>query len=219
MSEAEPTDTNKDITPCNIVAKSDGRIVSVDVYKGLSNIKEGDAVVKGDLLISGVVDHLNGTASFLHASGSVIAETESEISVRVDYNQVKKVRTGKVKTKRVLTFLGIEIPLYLGSEKDEYELELSSWTMNIGGVNMPVKINTGNFYFVENVGVTLTEDEALNQARQQIEEIEKSRYQSAEILERQEFVQYDEKGLILTVKYLCRENIGVEESILINDTE
>ena len=219
VSEAEPTDTNKDITPCNIVAKSDGRIVSVDVYKGLSNIKEGDAVVKGDLLISGVVDHLNGTASFLHASGSVIAETESEISVRVDYNQVKKVRTGKVKTKRVLTFLGIEIPLYLGSEKDEYELELSSWTMNIGGVNMPVKINTGNFYFVENVGVTLTEDEALNQARQQIEEIEKSRYQSAEILERQEFVQYDEKGLILTVKYLCRENIGVEESILINDTE
>ena len=113
----------------------------------------------------------------------------------------------------------MEIPLYLSTEKDEYELELSSWTMNIGGVNMPVKINTGKFYFVENVGVTLSEDEALNQARQQIEGMEKSRYQSAEILERQEFVQYDEKGLILTVKYLCRENIGVEENILINDTE
>ncbi|HIZ16877.1 MAG TPA: sporulation protein YqfD [Firmicutes bacterium] len=219
VSEAEPTDTNKDDTPCNIVAKSDGRIVSIDVYKGLSNVKEGDAVVKGDLLISGVVDHLNGTASFLRASGSVLAETESEISVRVDYNQIKRVRTGKVKTKRVLTFLGMEIPLYLSTEKDEYELELSSWTMNIGGVNMPVKINTGKFYFVENVGVTLSEDEALNQARQQIEGMEKSRYQSAEILERQEFVQYDEKGLILTVKYLCRENIGVEENILINDTE
>ena len=91
VSEAEPTDTNKDDTPCNIVAKSDGRIVSIDVYKGLSNVKEGDAVVKGDLLISGVVDHLNGTASFLRASGSVLAETESEISVRVDYNQIKRV--------------------------------------------------------------------------------------------------------------------------------
>ena len=219
VSETEPTDTNKDDSPCNIIAKTDGRVVGVDVYRGISNIKEGDAVVKGDLLISGVVDHLNGTASFLHASGSVIAETESEISVRVDYNQLKKVRNGKIKTKRVLTFLGMEIPLYLGTEKEEYELELSSWTMNIGGVNMPVKINTGKFYFVDNVNVILSEEEALEQAQQQAAEIEKSKYQNAEVLKKEEFVQYDEKGLILTVKYLCRENIGIEESILINDTE
>ncbi len=218
VSEAEPTDTNKDDTPCNIVADRDGRVISVDVYRGISNIQEGDAVVKGDLLISGVVDHLNGASSFLHASGSVLAETESEISVRVDYDQIRRVRNGRVKTKRVLTFFGMEIPLYLGTEKENYELELSEWTMDIGGVNMPVKINTGTFYFVDNVSVTLSEEEALEQARQQALQTESSRYQSAEILERQEFVQYDEKGLTLTIKYLCIENIGSEEKILINDT-
>ena len=83
---------------------------------------------------------------------------------------------------------------------------------------MPVKINTGTFYFVDNVSVTLSEEEALEQARQQALQTESSRYQSAEILERQEFVQYDEKGLTLTIKYLCIENIGSEEKILINDT-
>ncbi len=219
VSEAEPTDTAKDDTPCNLMAGKDGRVISVDVYKGVSNVKEGDAVVKGDLLISGVVDHLNGMVSFLHASGQVIAETESELSVRVEFNQTKMVRNGKSETRRVLTFFGVEIPLYLGSVKGNYELELSEWEMQIDGVNMPVKINSGKFYFTDPVQIVLSEQEALSSARTQISELEKSKYGGMEIVSREEVVQYDENGLTFTVKYLCRENIAIQESILINETD
>lgn len=41
--------------PCHIVAVKDGIIEQVLVFEGQANVKEGDAVSKGDILISGVV--------------------------------------------------------------------------------------------------------------------------------------------------------------------
>lgn len=42
--------------PSNIKASRDGRIVRMEVYGGQAAVKEGDAVVRGMLLVSGVVD-------------------------------------------------------------------------------------------------------------------------------------------------------------------
>lgn len=219
VSEAEPADKVKDDSPCNIMAASDGRIISVDVYRGTANVKEGDAVVKGDLLISGVVDHLNGMVSFMHASGRVVAETEHELSVRVDFAETRAVRNGRVKTRRVLTLFGVEIPLYLGSVKGDCELELSRSRLAIDGVNMPVIINTGRFYFTDRQEVTMSREEALGKAREEISAMEISMLGGAEIVEKNEIVQYDENGVIFSAKYLCREDISIEESILITDED
>lgn len=47
---------NKEITgPCHIVASKDGIIEDLLVLEGQANVKKGDVVTKGDILISGVV--------------------------------------------------------------------------------------------------------------------------------------------------------------------
>ncbi|MBQ8697138.1 MAG: sporulation protein YqfD, partial [Clostridia bacterium] len=66
-------DENYNNEPCNIVSDSDGVVLSVEVSKGQSAIASGSAVSKGDLLISGVVDTKDMSASYCHAKGKVTA--------------------------------------------------------------------------------------------------------------------------------------------------
>lgn len=95
--------------PTNLVAAEDGVILSVDILYGNAEVKPGSAVVKGDLLISGIMNHGDGRESLIHADGHVKALTKkkntfssSDFSV---FGQVSE------KTRKSLFFFGIKIPL------------------------------------------------------------------------------------------------------------
>lgn len=45
---------------CNLKALKDGQIVTMDIREGKSLVKPGDAVAAGDLLVSGVIDNMEG---------------------------------------------------------------------------------------------------------------------------------------------------------------
>ena len=58
VREAEKSPEIEDTkTPSNLVAKKDGMVVLVKGYRGTNKVKEGDVVVKGDILISGIVEN------------------------------------------------------------------------------------------------------------------------------------------------------------------
>ena len=96
-------------TPTNLVAGEDGVILSIDVLYGNEEVKPGSAVVKGDLLVSGIITHANGKESFIHADGYVKALVKrnrnfngNDFSV---YSQLNE------KKRKKLFFFGLEIPL------------------------------------------------------------------------------------------------------------
>lgn len=98
-----------DETPTNLIAGEDGVIISIDSLYGVEEVKPGSAVTKGDLLISGVVPHPDGSESFVHADGYVKALVKYKYTSYGDdfvtYNQVyEKVRT-------CLFFFGLKIPV------------------------------------------------------------------------------------------------------------
>lgn len=99
-------------TPMNIIAKKDGQIVLVEGHKGTNEVKEGDVVVKGDLLISGITINADGSEKTVHATGKVFAKTITNI-----YGDSETSINGNVlKTsgnKYYLYVLGGEIPLFL----------------------------------------------------------------------------------------------------------
>ncbi|MDR1892282.1 MAG: sporulation protein YqfD [Oscillospiraceae bacterium] len=211
-----PPDSEGETIPMNIKAARDGRIISMDVLNGTAAAYPGDAVIKGDLLISGSIQYKTGQTGYVHAKGTVTAETERSFTVAKSYVQQVTTRTGKTHTRRVFTFLNLKIPLYLGSIKVPVEREIAEHSVVIGGVNLPVNLTTAIFYETQTQAVTFDEVAVTAQAREEISEWEEYELDGAEVVSREEIVESTEKGVKITIKTICRENIAVEELILTN---
>lgn len=98
-----------DKTPTNLVAGEDGVILSIDVLYGKEEVKPGSAVLKGDLLISGLVSHPDGSESLIHADGYVKAlVNKKKIFSYTDFSLYSQTAE-KVRSK--LFFFGLQIPL------------------------------------------------------------------------------------------------------------
>ena len=107
--KVQPPEMYDDSIPTNVVASEDGVIISIDVLEGKKSVVVGSAVVKGDLLISGVVSYKNGTEFLTHADGFVKALVKKKQTFKTDnfklYNQTN------TETRKCLYFFGIKIPL------------------------------------------------------------------------------------------------------------
>lgn len=120
----------------NIVARKDGQIEIIEPYKGSAAIKNGQTVMQGGLLVSGVTQVRNGMSVFTDADGYVVARTTINVEVPIE----KEIAVLKPKTKRVysLFFLGREISLAHKREADMVYRH-KSW-LYIHGVKMPFGI-------------------------------------------------------------------------------
>ena len=120
----------------NIVARKDGQIEIIEPYKGSAAIKNGQTVMQGGLLVSGVTQVRNGMSVFTDADGYVVARTTINVEVPIE----KEIAVLKPKTKRVysLFFLGREISLAHKREADVVYRH-KSW-LYIHGVKMPFGI-------------------------------------------------------------------------------
>lgn len=70
------------IEPCNIISDSNGIILSIEVYEGIGEVNEGDAVNEGDLLINGVNDNEDYSILFVEAEGKITAETDKSFGLK-----------------------------------------------------------------------------------------------------------------------------------------
>lgn len=98
-----------DKTPTNLVAGEDGVILSIDVLYGNEEVKPGSAVLKGDLLISGLISHPDGSESVIHADGYVKALVKKNKSF--SYSDFSLYSQTTEKTRNKLFFFGLQIPL------------------------------------------------------------------------------------------------------------
>ena len=77
--------------PANVISKYDGVVGYVNTFDGDSVVTDGDSVVKGQLLISGVVEDKNDLSNrFVKADGIVMAKTYGrayQASVPLEYTE------------------------------------------------------------------------------------------------------------------------------------
>ena len=132
--------------PCNIIADFDGGIKIFRVYSGTPEIKRGDGVHKGDLLISGVIDYETGQTSFTEARGKITAEHTVKINEKIKDKMTVR-RYTETKTYYSLSLFGFEInPFAIKKENCEITKEMRS--LEINGVILPFYIGkyTASFY-------------------------------------------------------------------------
>ena len=212
VTEAKNQDV--DFSPQNIVAGFDGVIKDIKVLNGKNVVVKGDAVQKGDLLISGTVD-IADKLNFTKADGTVIAEVEQTYRVGEPYVQTEKVYTGKTKNKCVLEFFKIKIPLYLGSEHLKFDDEYDIKNLIFFGERMPILMYKKHMNFYTEQEVTYTRDELIikleNSLKALLNDAEIKDYSviSREITE-------TDNGLSLNIKIKFEKNIGIAEKISFN---
>ncbi len=108
-------------TPSNILADEDGVLTKVEVYSGTAAVKPGSAVVKGDLLISGVVENADGSETLHGAQGNVYAQVERDFSFSCP--AAPFMRLGASATRYSLFFFGLRIPLGFSPGEQIYTVE------------------------------------------------------------------------------------------------
>lgn len=215
-AEKPPMET-KDVRPVNIKAAYAGQIVSLEVYAGTPMVKEGDAVVEGQLLISGIVENETGPVSLKRAAGKVMAETSRTMTAEVELRRSVTKPTGRVVTQRSLRFLGVRVPLSLTSAPEgNYRSEGVYTKLRLMSAVLPLDLYQLDWVEERTVAVAVPPEQARREAEGLLQKKQKEEMRDAEILSSGASDTVDGTRLIFTRSLKCRENIARESEILIN---
>ncbi len=211
LSEAVPRpDTFRPTEYANLKAKKDGVLMKAVVHDGWAVKQKGEAVVKGDLLVSGVYESEKGVNLFAHAAGEYLAEVREPFSLTVSRTQQEKQFTA-VNQYRYLAFFGLEIPLFLGSsEMKNSDVSREYRYLSLNGVSLPVGtvMKTVRPYLIKERVLTDSELEALLQ--NEIQQRKKEDFGEYEIVREEIAVSLGADAATAKGTVLCLEDIGEE---------
>ena len=216
VSETKQIEPNKTKAPTNLVANKDGVIKYLEIKSGYAAVKTGQAVKKGDLLVSGIAEFKNGVATFFNSNGVVLAETEVIFSKTMPLKQEIKVKTGKVRKKKLLQFFTLNIPLYIGSVKGEYEKIVEEKHIKTANNYLPIRIVTAHFFEEKKVQINKTEEELKKELTSYANKALKTNEIHKILSVNDEF---SVKNGMITIKRKakCLENIAKSKTINITD--
>lgn len=209
--------------PTDVIASATGIITHIEPWTGDAQFEEGDLVVKGDILISGLVtmdpppnvwleDGAEDMGSALvHADGKVLAHTYHTLSASLDLNTPVKAYTGEETTRYSLSVMGKRMKIYKNSgipyEKYDTMIRFKSWTP-VEGRTLPIVWAQETFreYTLDTAPLDIAQGEEMLR-RELLRDLEETLDQG-EVLETE--YQCEIQGDVLTVKLLaqCSEQIG-----------
>ncbi len=210
--KAEKTDT----TPSNLVAAIDGVVEKIEIKRGMPTIRVNQAVLKGELLATGVMQYTDGTTHFVNSSGKVIAKTKRSHTVTIGSVVAKKYYSDKKEVRRVLKFFGISVPLSYTPVVEPTDKKTEEIKVMCNSSYIPIYVVKTTFNPYKIKQVKLNKKEMLKKAESQLINHQKSEMSGCEILSYNDNIEVIDNGIKVTRNYECRENIAKEEKIKIN---
>lgn len=206
----------------NVTAKKDGVIVKVTALGGWPAVQAGDAVTTGDLLISGVYEPEEYSQPqknhFARAHGSVIAKTNSRITVNIPREQSEKICTSE-KQYKTLYFFGLEIPLSIKKEEENTVCEYQKKYLVFHDFRLPIGIYTEIRRSYTDMKRSISDDELRAAAKKELLEREKEKLAGCEIIGKTEKEEITDGGIVYTAEYSLLEDIGAEQEVIFSDTD
>ncbi|NLL03479.1 MAG: sporulation protein YqfD [Clostridiales bacterium] len=203
--------------PCNIVASYGGQIVKLEVYEGQVNQELGSAVAKGDLIISGVIENLDGSSELRRANGLVIAKTDRVLTQEQSKTIRRKVPIREKKRYRLI-FFGLDFPLFWLSNnnenavyyKHEHRLVLADSILPIGFAKEGYKI-------YDEYDINLQDDVCELIAFSDFTKQQKEKLGSIEILDEKIRIEKNEDKCNIKGVYVCKESISQKQEIFVEN--
>lgn len=129
-------------TPADIVAKKDGFIVSMETREGVNQVKPGESVLEGQLLVSSAVELEGSDTRFVRGQSKIMAQTsniaEFSVSENIDY-----ISSMDEAVERIgVDFFGFSFPVtvnHLGAD-GEWKGFAEEKSLELNGVMLPIGI-------------------------------------------------------------------------------
>lgn len=203
-----------DDKPVNIIAAKYGVIRKMDVFDGQGVVKVGDAVMKGDLLVSATFEDRHGKLTLKHSRARVMAETDYEITVEFPLEQVIETTGGVKKSVKGIEIMGLSIPLGSGRGCEELPAEKEEKELYFLWIRLPVKETSAKYYAVKRNAITYTAEQAKGGAFQLLEQKEAEEMSNMEIISRKTEEKIANGKYIIRASYDCIMDIAEEQDIL-----
>lgn len=203
-----------DDKPVNIIAAKYGVIRKMDVFDGQGVVKVGDAVMKGDLLVSATFEDRHGKLTLKHSRARVMAETDYEITVEFPLEQVIETTGGVKKSVKGIEIMGLSIPLGSSRGCEELPAEKEEKELYFLWVRLPIKELCTKYFAVKQNTITYTAEQAKGGAFQLLEQKEAEEMSNMEIISRKTEEKIANGKYIIRASYDCIMDIAEEQDIL-----
>lgn len=200
--------------PIDIIAKTDGIVSHISALQGQTKVTEGEAVEKGQLLISGFAESPTGTARKVHALGTVEARTNHTLSVKQPATVWQKVYTGKKSYKISLNFMGKRVNLYFGSSFSGATCDKITMDYHLcmdGVFALPVSLTVEEYVDYELQPRQISPEQQENAAKQALTEYVNTSLEDGEQVLHTDFAaMHRPEGVTVTMMAEVLEEIGEE---------
>ena len=195
---------------CNIISRTDAKITSLNLYRGVALKEINDYVTQGEVIITGEITHNEEVKNMVCASGEVYGEVWYKVKVTVPYNEYYSKYTGK---KR------FNISVKIGD--DEYDIFKSRIKNKRVKKTILYKLNDFAINFVEEKEYEesvrkLSEKEAYNKALKLAEDKVKLKLRENEAILYKKVLkkEVNDSTIYVEVFIVTKENIGEVSQIL-----
>ena len=189
----------------NIVAARDGVIVRADVLAGVGQPKVGEAVVKGDLLVSGVIGMKNGFFRFTEARAIIEAMTVTRLSV-TEKSRFTIDQPLKERELCGLRFFGISVPLGISFKSGEHETV--EYDLKSRKTVFPIGFTRDKAVVYESAETSLDEEQTALLSFAAFCDSAYQRYRDADVTEIEIAISVSPEGCETTARFRCIEDIA-----------
>ncbi len=217
--DAPPTEEESN-KPANLIAKYDGQIEYVELYRGNCIVRTGQAVRKGELLVSGLYDSPGTGFAWTRANGHVFARTEHELLIQIPLSYEEKVYQEEESGGFLLSFFDFSLNFSkkCGNEGCECDIiEKEKCFSFFGEHPLPLSVTYYTHKPYTTVFKTRSYQEALAVAYRDLDTQLSALSGSAELIEKRIVCTLEGDTLTLVCTVKCIEDIAVQSEFEIHE--
>ena len=202
---------------CSIVSDKAGIITKINAQTGTANVKVGDTIKEGDVLINGWMEGKYTGIRYVHAKGEIEAKVWYTKEKKILYNTTQTQKTGNIENKYAIKINNFKINFQKNLSKFKiYDtIETENKFKLFSDFYLPISIIKTTNSELEEIQRTYDIEEAKNIG---IEELQKELDEEIEdkdkIVSKNINTYEQEDGVYIYVTYEVLENIGTNEKIV-----
>ncbi len=202
---------------CNIVSNKAGIITKINAASGTVNVKVGDTVNVGDVLINGWMEGKYTGIRYVHSKGEIEAKVWYTKSKNIKYSTIERKETGNIEEQYAIKFNNFKINLHKGVSKfKNYDtIENEEKIRLFSDFYLPISIIKTTNKEVEEIQKNYQVEEAKNVGIQELqEELDREIEDKSKIINKNINTYEKEESIDVYVTYEVLENIGTNEKIV-----
>ena len=214
-SDEKPDIINED-EYCNIISDKEGIITKISVQNGTANVKVGDTVKKGDILVNGWMEGKFTGIRYVHSLAEIEAKVWYTESIKIPYKVTETGYTGNEEEKYGIKFNNFQINFTKKYSKFKiYDtIETENKIKLFSDFYLPISIVKTIYKEQEKIEKTYSVEEAKNIGIKQLEEKLDEKIENKNNIVNKNINTYEQAdGVLVYVTYEVLENIGTNEKI------